>query len=56
MNRLTNTHQNGYYWAMSPSNFNINIGISSGHVQNETGFTAGAWTSHDDGLRPVSKM
>ena len=55
MNRFTNTHQNGNYWAMSPSNFNATNAGASEFYQSATGCAYDSWVTHGDGLRPVIK-
>ena len=58
MNRLTYLYQNGYYWSMSPSFFNVGASAAGGFIQ----YAAGVALDYDDvtdgglGLRPVINL
>ena len=57
MNRLTYLYQNGYYWSMSPSFFDVGASTAYGFIQRAAGYANG----YDDvnigyGLRPVINL
>ena len=55
MNRFTDTHQNGNYWAMPPGSFLANNTAASEFIQYATGNAGYHWVATWNGLRPVSK-
>ena len=55
MNRLTNTHQNRYYLAMSPNSFNAGDTAVFEFRQSAIGAASGYGAAFGTGLRPVSK-
>ena len=56
MNRLTYIYQNGYYWAMSPSWFNVGTSAAYGFYQHATGTVNGGFVTNGNGLRPVINL
>ena len=58
MNRLTYLYQNGYYWSMSPSYFDVGASAAYGFNQHASG-SAGGYAIVTDGgigLRPVINL
>ena len=57
MNRLTYLYQNGYYWSMSPSYFNVGASAAIGFSQYATGYANGDdYVTNGFGLRPVINL
>ena len=57
MNRLTYLYQNGYYWSMSPSYFNVGASAAYGFRQNAAGDARGGDNvANGNGLRPVINL
>ena len=57
MNRLTYLYQNGYYWSMSPYNFNFGASGAYEFIQYATGYSyTGNFVIDNYGLRPVINL
>ena len=57
MNRLTYLYQNGYYWSMSPSYFDVGASAAYGFNQYAAGYANGGnGVTHGNGLRPVINL
>ena len=57
MNRLTYLYQNGLYWSMSPSYFDVGASAARGFSQSATGHAnGGIIVTNGGGLRPVINL
>ena len=56
MNRLTYLYQNGSYWSMSPSYFDVSASTARGFGQGVAGYAASIYVTDGIGLRPVINL